>query len=330
VKNAQVTSLKISPEGSVEGVNFVLKGKNHHAKVKKEVIVSGGSINSPQILMNSGIGPKDHLKAMKIPVKVDLPVGHNLHDHQIIYIPISFHKSSAKPPPEDWADELFKYLLRRTGALTNHGITDFTGFINTRNKSASYPDIQFHYFDYRIGQEEGLKGHFQMVGYEESIIKSSMKVIAEEDALILMIVLMNPKSRGRVELRSKNPLDKPRIFAGYLEAQEDVDTFVRALKILDGMLETKTFKEHEARIHQLDIPGCNGNEFKSDKYWECYTRHMTYTVYHPVGSCKMGPDSDPEAVVDPRLKVKGIKNLRVADASIMPTIVSGNTNARKQ
>jgi choline dehydrogenase-like flavoprotein len=328
IKNALVTNVRISDSGIAEGVNFVLNDKKFEAVSKKEVILSGGAINSPQILMNSGVGPKAHLESLKIPVIKDLPVGGNLQDHAIIYLPIKFHKGTAESiQMTDFLDSYYMFLTKRIGSLTYHGMTDLTAFINTLDKNAQYPDIQYHFIDYRRGEEEKLSQFMNVIGYTDTVKRSMLRSIAQEEMVLVGIVLLNPKSKGKIELRSNDPFDKPKIYANYLEEQEDVEKFIRGIRKILEFFQTKTFKEHKAKLHHVNIPQCKTLKFDSDAYWECYTRHLTTTVYHPVGTCKMGPDSDPEAVVDSRLRIKGVKGLRVIDASIMPDIVSGNTFA---
>lgn len=328
IKHAQVDNVIINNEGSVEGINMIIEGKKLVALAKKEVILSAGVIGSAQILMQSGVGPQDNLKKLNIEVKKDLSVGKNLQDHTIVYLPIQLHKSSAKPMPNtDAVDDIYMYMMHKVGSLSHVGALDLTSFINTVNDTASYPDIQFHHLVFRCGEETKFRQILDNIGYEEAVTESLIKGIKSADILMIMVVLLNPKSVGKLELVSKNPSVKPKIYGNYLENDQDVVTLINGIKAITKLIRTKTYFEHEASILKVDIPGCKDIKYGNPGYWECYVSHMTTTIYHPVGTVKMGPDSDPEAVVDERLRVKGIKKLRVIDASIMPTIVSGNTNA---
>ncbi|GAB0093745.1 hypothetical protein DMENIID0001_089190 [Sergentomyia squamirostris] len=132
---------------------------------------------------------------------------------------------------------------------------------------------------------------------------------------------------SQVDLRSADPADKPRIFANYLSDEADLELFLKTIRHYFQFLNTETFTKHEIEFFNIPLPECDVLEFDIDEYLICYIRHMTSTALHPVGTAKMGPDSDPDAVVDCKLKVKGTTGLRVIDASIMPVIPRGNTNA---
>jgi len=138
--------------------------------------------------------------------------------------------------------------------------------------------------------------------------------------------LLRPKSRGHIKLRSSDPMEPPVIQPNYYSQPEDVETMKAGLKWSFKMTQTKTFKKNNVHVY-LDKYGCGKFEPFSDDYFECSLKHWSHTIYHPVGTCKMGPNSDSLAVVDSKLQVFGIRNLRVIDASIMPTIVGANTNA---
>lgn len=328
IKHAFVTKIAINGKGEAEAVNFSVNGKDITAKAGKEIILSAGAVNTPKILMLSGIGPEDHLKELGIEVIKNLPVGKNLEDHMMVPYIFSFHKSIAEvASARENMDMLYMYMRSRIGAYGTIGATDFTGFVNTLNNTeGEFPDIQYTYF-YFNKQSAALLKSIETIGYNDEISESITKIGKESNILFTDIVLLNPKSSGKIELRSNDPFDKPKIFANYLDEQEDMDTVLRGIRLKQKFLATDSYKQNEAEEVRVNIPGCTQLEYDSDEYWYCYIRHMSSTMYHPTGTAKMGPISDKSTVVDSRLRVKGIKGLRVADASIMPKIVSGNTNA---
>lgn len=328
IKNCQVTKLLYDDKGAVTGVSFILNdSKEMKAMITKEVILSAGSIGTPQILMNSGIGPEKHLRSLGIDVIKNLAVGENLQDHAFVPLIFKLHKSTAAPiTMEEHLDQLYNYLIYKNGPLASIGSACISGFFNTLDKNNQFPDTQTHYF-YLKCKNPAVAGFLTIQGYEPVIVKTIADCNEDHDILMCWIVLLNPKSIGKIELRSSDPLDKPKIDANYLDEKVDVDTLIRGIRMHQKLLLTNTFKEHEAEYFKIPFNGSLNLEYDSDKYWESYVRHMNTTLYHPVGTAKMGPDSDVKAVVDYQLKVKGVKGLRVADASIMPKIVSGNTNA---
>lgn len=326
IKNALVTELIVN-KNKVEGIKFEINGKKLEARTKKEVILSAGAIGSPKILMLSGIGKAADLKKLEIPVVKDLPVGYNLQDHLMVPLNFQFHgKTAHDHSPRDIADSMFSFLKYRVGKFTGTGFSDMTGFINTVDSESLYPDIQYIF----IGQPKKMIGFKQVLegfGYNDDFITQFLKSNEEAETVQNGVILLNPKSRGTVKLRSKNPEDAAIINAGYFEEPEDVDTVIRGIRAFLKFLDTKNFKTHDGKLYRFDISECDKFEYNSDDYWKCYATYLSTTLYHPAGTCKMGPSTDPEAVVDPRLRVNGIKGLRVIDASIMPLIVSGNTNA---
>lgn len=328
IKNSHVTKLLYDNEGKVSGVRFILnEEKEIKAFAKNEVILSAGAIGTPQILMNSGIGPEKHLQKLGIKVVKNLPVGKNLQDHLIVPFIVKLHKSTSKPiTAQEHLDNLYNYLIYKNGPLSSTGSVSLSGFINTLDMKSKFPDAQFHYFYFRQ-KDSSLAAFLKVQGYEDEVVKSILDGHEKQDIMVCWMVLLNPKSFGKLELRSSNPLDKPKIFTNYLNVKEDVDIMVRAIRIHQTLLKTKPFIDHEVKNSKISISGCKNLKNDSDEYWECYVRHMSTTIYHPVGTAKMGPDSDKKSVVDSKLKVKGVKGVRVVDASIMPNIVSGNTNA---
>lgn len=334
IKHAHVTRLLVDGTTSkrVTGVEFVLENgakTKLTATAEKEVIVSAGTVNSPQLLLLSGIGPAEDLLRHRIPVAVNAPgVGKNLQDHIMVPYVVSFHRSTAHVTGlSELSGTYFEYLFKRTGALSNLGSTDFMVFASTVNDPL-YPDVQFLNFLFDKQATSTVESVLTSFNYNREVIDSIVVANRDAQTLLIFAVLLKPASRGSLELRSTNPFDVPKIFANYLEEMADVDTLVRALNLLDWLPATKTFGDHEGDTVAVNVTGCahlrNGNV---DAYWECYVRYMALTLYHPVGTVKMGTETDADAVVDAQLRVKGIDGLRVVDASVMPTIVSANPNA---
>ncbi|XP_055687459.1 glucose dehydrogenase [FAD, quinone]-like [Lutzomyia longipalpis] len=329
VKNARVLDLKFNENGEVIGVRVNIQGKQEFvAYAKKEVILSAGPINTPQILMLSGIGPAAHLQSLGIPVIKDLQVGKNLQDHPVITFFIKFDKSTAvELPPSEVLKQFIGYLTERTGYLLSATTVQTLGYMNVDNTSSLYPNIQTYNALILKGQKDLIKSSMQLYGYNEKILEFVGTLTNDANLMYITLALFDEKSRGEILLRSTDPLDKPRIFANYLAEKSDVDSFIKAIRLQLKFIETRAYKKHEAELIRVPIPECDAMEFNSDEYWACYCRYMTTTSFHPVGSAKMGPDSDSGAVVDSRLRVRGIKGLRVIDSSIMPRIISGNPNA---
>lgn len=323
IKHAHVTELTYI-QNAVNGVKFTIDKVPYEAVSRKEVILSAGTINTPQILMLSGIGPKDELDAHKIKLRKELPVGYNLQDHLIVPYGVIFHGTNLEEfGLKDLLEATYRYATNRSGLLSTIASLDFMAFVSTVNDPI-YPDIQFHMFHCKRKQPD-LRNLFIAYGYTDEIVESFVKANEAAEIVVFVATLLNPKSRGRIQLRSADPYAPPKIFPNYFSEKDDLDTMVRAIRILRKLSGTEAFRINEAEIVRVKISACDKYAYDTDDYWKCYSRHISSTIYHPVGTARMGPDTN--AVVDATLKVKGVKGLRVADASIMPKIISGNTNA---
>ncbi|GAA4412244.1 GMC family oxidoreductase N-terminal domain-containing protein [Nibrella viscosa] len=275
ISEAQVTRVIIR-DGRAVGVEFVRNGATEQIMVEKEVIVSAGALQSPKILMLSGVGPADHLTSMGIPVAADLPgVGQNLQDH--IQLPVIFRAKSERP---------------MTTLLTGNVL-----FVKTAEE-ATVPDLQLNF---------------------TPSIPSPLAPLLPDfggNVAIFLPILVQPKSIGSVQLRSADPMDKPLINPNYFGHPADLEVFHKALEIIRKIADTEAFSS------------LNGGELApgpGDP--DGFIRTQSSTLWHPAGTCKIGSDTDPMAVVDPQLRVRGVQGLRVADASVMPTVTSGNTVA---
>ena len=290
--------------GRATGVLYRQGGEEKVALARRETILSAGAINSPQILQLSGIGPEDHLRAHGIEVIHDLPgVGRNLQDHfqvRSMYRctrPITLNEKVRSPIQRALMG--LEWALFRTGPLTI-GAGQGCIFAGTRQELAT-PDIQFHLILFS-SERPGADLH-PFPGFIASVCQ------------------LRPESRGEIMVRSPNPADKPRIVANYLSAEADRRCIVDGLHLARRLSLTPALQPYIAE--ELE-PGLDA---KDDAAMLAHARARGGTIFHPTSTCLMGPAANPEAVVDHELRVHGLTGLRVADASIMPAVVSGSTNA---
>eukprot|EP01124_Arcella_intermedia_P027435 TRINITY_DN5368_c0_g2_i2.p1 TRINITY_DN5368_c0_g2~~TRINITY_DN5368_c0_g2_i2.p1 ORF type:complete len:489 (+),score=124.75 TRINITY_DN5368_c0_g2_i2:356-1822(+) len=327
VTSAMVSKILLKGD-MAEGVEFY-RTSNDAAKpvietvrARAEVIVCGGAIGSPHLLMLSGIGPQEHLKTIGVQVLKDLPgVGKNLQDHLCVgQFWETWDNIGLTLDQLNWKS-ILRYQLTGTGILSSGGI-ETQAFLKTV-PNLRVPDLQIHFgavsvtADPETGKFIDRGGLSAPFGDQDPDQYPSKGISAAH-------VLLHPKSKGEILLSSKNPFDQPLIKPNYLTHPDDVELLVRGLKwSRDLVYNTKTFKNVVKKtIRDESIP----YPTESDQYLHQYVKNTSATLYHPVGTCKMGPVTDKMSVVDPTLKVHGIKKLRVVDASIMPTLTSGNTN----
>ncbi len=294
---AQATSITLDG-GRATGVRYRQEGMDREAVTNREVLLSGGAINSPQLLLLSGIGPADHLREHGISVAHELDgVGRNLHDHLAhgtIFDVADGSLADAEKPAQ-----LVNYLLRRKGMLTSN-VGEAMAFLRTRDGIPA-PDLQLimapvQYLDHGLAPPPG---HGITIGG----------------------VLLQPQSRGRVTLASADPFAKPLMDANYLAQPGEMAPLVHAVRL------ARTIAGQPALKGLVTGELAPGDDARSDDAIEAHIRDQAFTLYHPVGTCAMGADPSAGAVVDDHLRVHGIDGLRVVDASVMPTITRGNTNA---
>ncbi|WP_420147248.1 GMC family oxidoreductase [Spirosoma sp.] len=308
------------------GIEFIA-GKNRVQRVtaRKEVILSAGAFQSPQLLMLSGIGPADTLRSVGITVKKELPgVGQNLQDHVFTGISsLSSQRGSSANfhlKPLNQLKGLLQYLIHKTGPLTL-GPLEAVAFLKTdyllskttldhpsaRHIQSDRVDMQFHFVPAHFGNDD-----------RTDIYK--LATYPYTDGYTILPTLLKPESRGNITLRSDNPLDAPVIQPNYFAEEADRYVLISGLRKAIDVSQADAFSPYSMGIN---MP----LRYSSDEALWQHIVNRVETVYHPVGTCRMGPDTDEMAVVDDSLRVKGIDGLRVVDASIMPSIVSGNTNA---
>ncbi|XP_054730330.1 glucose dehydrogenase [FAD, quinone]-like [Anastrepha obliqua] len=329
IKNALVTNLNFDDSGeNVRSVSFIVRNKHKmRVNIGKELVLSAGAIDSPKLLMLSGVGPAVHLKQLNIPVVHDLPVGNNLYDHVQVVTFLKLNEHLARPlTPLDSLDNIYNYLIHQNGPLASHGTASLVGFINTL-KNGPYPDIEYHHFTLRRGDFDGLETFLTGLNVKEEFKAHIRRVIETADVLGIFNVLSNPKSTGNIRLRSADYRDPPKLTPNYFSDREDEATLLRAIRFQEQLLNTAAYKAMNASLILPLIAECSVFELQSDDYWRCYIKYFSCTTYHQAGSVKMAPETDQTSCVNPRLRLRGVGNLRVADASIMPKIPSANTNA---
>jgi choline dehydrogenase len=285
------------------GLEYSRGGASHRVIIGAELILSGGPINSPQLLKLSGVGPAAELRAHGIEVVHDLPgVGENLQDHLEFYFQVACKEPITLYSSINWWNRALigaRWLLRKDGlGATNHFET--CGFIRSR-AGIAYPDIQYHFLP-------------MAVAYDGSSL-------AQEHGFQAHVGPMRSKSRGWVRLATSNPLDKPRIQFNYLSEPDDWTEMRACVRLTREIFAQRPFDRYRGREIQ---PGA---EVQTDEQIDAFIRAKVESAYHPSCSCKMGDLEDPLAVVDPETRVHGLEGLRVVDSSIMPSVTTGNLNA---
>ncbi|XP_078033752.1 glucose dehydrogenase [FAD, quinone] isoform X2 [Augochlora pura] len=308
--NATATKI-IVENGKAVGVQYIQGGQLRVARANREVIVSGGAVNSPQLLLLSGIGPKEHLRAVNVSLVKDLPgVGENLQNH------VSFTVSYTIDEPNEfdltWAAAL-EYVAFQRGPMSSTGLSQLTGIIPSSYTTPDHPDLQFFFGGYQAA--------CSITGELGALMDNGPRGIS------ISPTNLQPRSRGTLRLASNDPLAKPVIHGNYLSDPLDVAILVEGIQIALTFANTTAMRNYNMTLANTPLPACSQYRFLSNEYWGCAVRQDTGPENHQAGSCKMGPASDPMAVVDPQLRVHGIRGLRVADTSIMPQVISGNTAA---
>lgn len=331
VEQAHVTKILIDPMSKrAYGVEFIKKGRKRKVFVRKEVILAAGAFNTPQILMLSGIGHKDYLEEMGIPVIKNSPVGDNLQEHismaglafmvnQKVGVVTRRYLQNIPRLALDW-------IINKRGPWASLGC-EALGFIKTKYANDSkYPDIEYIFIPVSLGSDGGASLRVGM-GVSDEMYNAVWSKISELDAWSIWPMILYPKSRGKVRLQNTNPLTPPKLYPNFLTHQYDIDVLSEALRLIVELSKTKAFQKLGSVEYKVRFPGCVQHEYGSRDYWACTVRYLTTQLHHQCGTAKMGPASDPGAVVDPALRVYGVSGLRVADTSIMPTITGGHTMA---
>ncbi|KAK2580032.1 hypothetical protein KPH14_012319 [Odynerus spinipes] len=313
--NAHVSRILINDyDNKAYGVELLDKnGYKRVIKCNKEVILTAGAIGSPQILLNSGIGPKEHLVKLGIKTYKDLPVGKSLHNHVSVALPLTIRDNAFETMTMDAVNE---YLDSRTGSLASTGLTQVTAFLESSYATPGIPDLQV-FFD-------GFSSKCPKLGLNTECTNGAHGTCPNRRDIVARPTVVIAESRGYMQLRSTNPLDPPLLYPNYFTDERDVKILVQGIRKVLRLTETQAMKKWDLRLDPTSHPLCANYHFGTEAYWECYVRATTGPENHQAGTCKMGPVTDPTTVVNPELRVHGIPNIRVADASIFPLVPNAN------
>ncbi len=282
------------------GIEYRWNGELHRARAEREVLLAAGAVASPQLLMLSGVGPAAALRSLEIPVVADAPdVGGNLQDH-LDFCTLS---KCTRPVTYDfnaWQEVAvgLRFLLTRSGPGVSN-IAEAGGFARSALAPDERPDLQLHFVPAQLDDH----GRNRLPGH----------------GFTVHACVLRPASRGRITLRSSRPDDAPRIHAGYLSAGADLDVLLEGIRLSREIIASQPF----APFRGPEV--FPGEGVRTRPELTQMVRRKAETIYHPVGTCRMGRDA--ASVVDPELRVRGVERLRVIDASVMPRLIGGNTNA---
>ena len=305
VKTGCMVHRVVVVNGRATGVEYSDKSGRQVARASAEVLLTAGAIGTPKLMMLSGLGPVAHLREHGIDALQDLPgVGENLNDHFGIDIvaELNGHQSLDKYNKLHWMIwGGAQYYLFGTGPVTSNVVEG--GAFWYADPSQAVPDLQFHFLA-GAGAEAGVP----------SVPKGS-------SGITLNSYTLRPKARGTVKLRSADPTAAPIVDPNFLGHPDDLKTSVEGVKISREIFEQAALQKHIRKIRFPD------DSVRTQAEFEAYARQYGRTSYHPTCTCKMGADSDPMAVVDPQLRVRGVEGLRICDSSVMPSLIGSNTNA---
>lgn len=330
--NLKVTKLSLASKVLIDenkrayGVEFIKNGEKITVNATKEIIVSGGAINSPQLLMLSGVGPREHLESLNIDVVADLPVGKNLQDHFLVgSVVLTTNHSDISLSTEE---TMYNFLMRKNNSFSHVNSVAHTGFLTTSG-NYTWPEWELIMLSFPKNDTSGLDYWLNgTVGLTPDLQQQIIDLNKNAYLSYPYCSYLRPYGRGLIELNSTDPFDHPVITTGYFSNELDFDIMLGYFDFVESWINTDGMRSLDGKIHELEVPAClEKYTYKSRDYRMCALRHLVTTTYHHCGTCKMGAVDDSTTVVDPALRVKGVDGLRVIDASIMPQVTSGNTNA---
>ncbi|XP_039443578.1 glucose dehydrogenase [FAD, quinone]-like [Culex pipiens pallens] len=316
---------------TASGVEYTRNKQTFRVAAKREVILSAGTFGSAKLLLLSGIGPNNHLSELGIKIIQDLPVGQTLYDHPGVLGPL-FTVNKTIDDNINFEtminfNNAVQYMFG-VGPLTIP-ITEGISFIKTpvsEHPDPSIPDVEIMQFAAAlpVDSSPSVQRFFNL---NNKTMEAFVKPLFNKRSFMYFPVLLHSRTKGSLTLKSTNPYHHPNFHYQYFDDDRDLQALVHGIKTALAITAQKPFRELGVELYRTKVPGCERYAIENDDYWRCYVRTMTTSVWHYVGTCKMGNDSDQSAVVDERLRVRGLRKLRVVDASVIPVAPLGHTSA---
>ncbi|XP_053676044.1 glucose dehydrogenase [FAD, quinone]-like [Anopheles nili] len=326
-----VTKVLINKETrDATGVLFFRDGIKYAVKARKEVILSAGAFESAKLLMLSGIGPAAHLESLGIPVLQDLPVGEQLYEHPGAFGPVYI----VRKPTDNYISmkDYFNLgslldFVEGKGVLTTNSVESLL-FVKSPVAASSDPglpdvEIMQAFTSITFDPSPAARIGFRI---SASTYNAYFKPLDNLRTFQYMPMLLKPYTRGKLRLKSRNPFEHPLFKYQYFEDDRDIEAMVYGIKEVIRVTSQEPFSKLDVELYSKHAPGCEEYTFNTDEYWRCHVTVLTATFHHQVSTCKMGPPTDPEAVVDHKLRVYGIRKLRVADVGIIPFSPASHTS----
>uniref|UniRef100_A0A182RGH6 Glucose-methanol-choline oxidoreductase N-terminal domain-containing protein n=1 Tax=Anopheles funestus TaxID=62324 RepID=A0A182RGH6_ANOFN len=316
------------------GIRFTKNKRWNTVRARKEVILSAGAFETPKLLMNSGIGPAADLRRHGIRVVQDLPVGRRVYEHGGVFGPV-FIMRNGSPSEQNLlsleqvltVDEILRFR-NGTGPLTSNSIESLL-YVKTpfaADPDPEMPDVEVMQSFVSMSFDSSIATR---IAYRlpDALVREYYEPLARVRNFMFLPMLLKPHTVGRVELKSRNPFRHPVFQYQYFEDERDVEALVYSIKEVLRIAQAEPMQRLGIELYSRPVPGCEHLTFNTDDYWRCHVRILTTTFQHQVATSRMGPVGDPDAVVDPRLRVRGIRRLRVVDAGIIPEPPSAHTCA---
>ncbi|XP_018326628.1 glucose dehydrogenase [FAD, quinone]-like [Agrilus planipennis] len=312
------------------GIEVAVGGKIFNIKAKREVVLTAGSINTPKILMMSGIGKAKHLRSIGIEPIADLPVGENLQIQITFPIFVGLkHDIDESTQEAEIIDSIYEYVRYKRGKVAKTNVHGLVGLLNMKTVPYDNPTILMYHYYFRK-KDALFEEYLNKMNLQKEIVKSLMRHNQENSIIIFMPTLIKPKSRGKVLLNCTNKeRNPPVVMANFFSDpnNEDLQTLLSAFHYTLKLIDTQPYKTYKATLLNIDIPHCRNFKFCSEYHMRCMIKSLAHPSSNIAGTTKMGTICEPDTVLDDFMYVRKVRNLRVADASVFPEIVSGNTQA---